>query len=106
MPMNFIGAAGTLMAGSGLAEVLEVVFGDVRKMLSGEKFPMNMRAQSLLTDELLKKIVNQDDVSSHDDLLTVLEDLTTRSRFAKLWIDRLIKTVLTMMLFVKVERGV
>ncbi|KAK3890948.1 hypothetical protein Pcinc_005115 [Petrolisthes cinctipes] len=83
--------------GSGLAEILEAVLGGVGKMLSGKKFPKNMRALCLLTEELLRVIVNQDDVSSHDDLLTVLEDLATRSRIAKLWIVGLIKPVLIMM---------
>lgn len=87
MLKSFIGAVGTLMAGSGLAEILEVVFGGVEKMLNGKKFPMNMRALRLLTEDLLREIVNQDNVSSYDDLLTVLEDLATRSRTAKLWID-------------------
>lgn len=88
------------MARSGLAEVLEAVFGGVGKMLSGKKFSMNMKALLFLTKKMLGEIVNQDDVGSHDDLLTVLEDLA-RSRTTKLWIDGLIKPVVIMILFVK-----
>ena len=44
MPMSFVGAVGTLMTDSGLAEVLASTFAGVGKMLTGKKFPMNMRA--------------------------------------------------------------
>ena len=37
MLMSFNGAVGTLMAGSGLAEILEAVFGGFGKMLSGKR---------------------------------------------------------------------
>lgn len=42
-----------------------------------KKFLMNMRALHLLTEDLLGDIVTQDEVTSHSDLLTVLEDLAT-----------------------------
>ena len=37
--MSFVGAIGTLMAKSGLSDILTEVFGGVQKMLSGKKFP-------------------------------------------------------------------
>ena len=39
--MSFVGAIGTLMAESGLSDVLMDVFGGVPKILSGKKFPQN-----------------------------------------------------------------
>jgi len=44
MLMSFVDAIGTLMAETGLSEILKSVFGGVEKMLTGKKFPMNMRA--------------------------------------------------------------
>ena len=38
-----MGFVGSLMAETGLAQILESVFGGVEKMLTGKKFPMNMR---------------------------------------------------------------
>ena len=40
MLMGFVGSIGTLMAETGLAQILESVFGGVEKMLTGKK---NMR---------------------------------------------------------------
>ena len=37
--MNYIGCTGSLMAGTGMQEVLEKVFGSVLKMLTGKKCP-------------------------------------------------------------------
>ncbi len=48
MLMSFVGAIGTLMVETGLAQILESVFGGVQKMLTGKKFPMNVRAMRLL----------------------------------------------------------
>lgn len=84
MLMSFVGAVGTLMAGTGLAEILESVFGGVSKMLIGKKFPMNIRAMRMLTEELLRDVVQQSQLTCHDDLLTALEDLATVSRTAKM----------------------
>ena len=57
MLMSFISAVGTLMQGSGLLEVLESTFAGVAKMLSGKKFPQNVRAMSLVVEELLRGIM-------------------------------------------------
>ena len=37
MLMSFVGAIGTLMTETGLAQILETVFGGVAKMLTGKK---------------------------------------------------------------------
>ena len=51
--MSYVGSIGSLMSGAGLVEILEKVFGGVLKMLSGKKFPDNVRALRLLVKELL-----------------------------------------------------
>ena len=46
--MSFVGAVGTLMTDSCLiADVLASTFAGVGKMLTGKKFPMNMRAMRM-----------------------------------------------------------
>ena len=42
--VSFVGSIDILMANSGLAPVLKSAFGGVEKILSGKKFPQNMRA--------------------------------------------------------------
>ena len=42
MLMSFVGAVGSLMGESGLAEVMNVGFSGVAKMLNGKKFPQNV----------------------------------------------------------------
>ena len=57
--MSFIGAVGTLMADSGLAVILGDVFGGVPKMLTGKKFPQNVRAMRIVAEELLQQVLNK-----------------------------------------------
>lgn len=47
-------ALGTLMTDTGMSEVLGEVFGGVQKMLSGKKFPQNVRALRMLAEEDLR----------------------------------------------------
>ena len=70
--MSFVDAVGTLMTESGLAEILASVFGGVGKMLTGKKFPMNMRAMLMLAEELLRDIIGEGYLKSNDDLMTVM----------------------------------
>jgi hypothetical protein len=105
MLMSFIGAVGTLMAESCLGEILASTFGGVGKTLTGNKFPMNMRAyMHMVAEELLKDIVGQGHLKSHDDPMTVLEDLANRRRTTKMWVDNWIKPIMIMMLYVRAER--
>ena len=55
--MRFIGAVGTLMSNSGLEEVMNSTFAGVPNMLSEKKFPQNVRALRLVTEELLICII-------------------------------------------------
>ena len=42
------------MAGLELSEVLPVAFAGVQKMLSGKKFPQNVRALKMVAEEILR----------------------------------------------------
>ena len=101
--MSFIGCVGTLMAESGLSEILDGTFAGVSKMILGKKFPQNVRALRLLTEELLRKIITNNEIRCADDLLA-LEKLSERGKTSKLWVDGLIKPVFIMMRFLCAER--
>ena len=64
--MSFIGCIGSLMAKSGLAQLLKSAFGGVEKMLTGKKFPQNFRALHLVAEELLRDIFKED-ISKYND---------------------------------------
>ena len=49
--MGFIASVGTLMDNTGLTEIMQTAFGGVPKMLSGKKFPYNMRAMRIVVEE-------------------------------------------------------
>ena len=102
--MSFIGAVGTLMGNTGLSEIMQTAFGGVPKMLTGKKFPQNMKALRMVVEELLSSII----VTSEDyeQLMSILNNKANKSRTAKLWTDSLIKPVLLMMIFVRAEREV
>ena len=102
--MSFVGSIGTLMEESGLSEILSDVFGGVSKMLSGKKFPQNLRALRMVAEELLRRILQETPVVCHQDLIQVLEDLSAQSKTTKLWVDVLIKPVLISMLYDRAER--
>ena len=103
--MNFVGAVGILMADSGLENILQTAFGGVAHMLSGKKFPQNVRALRLLTEELLRSvIVCLDGHESYSELITLLDNRAERSRTTKLWVSNLVKPVLLMMMFIRAER--
>ena len=100
--MSFIGAVGTVMSNSGIEEVMNSAFAGVPKMLSGKKFPQNVRALRLVTEVLLRDIIAG--TESHAHLTSMLDELSTKSRTAKLWVENIIKPVFIMMLFVRAER--
>ena len=102
--MSFVGAIGTIMAESGLKDIMESSFGGVSKMLIGKKFPQNVRALRIIAEELLRSVFEENVIKSHADLLKVLELKACMSRTSKLWIGILIKPVFLMMNFVRAER--
>lgn len=66
--MNFIGAVGNLMADTGLYEILSHVFGGVKKMLLGKKFPQNFRALRMLVEVILEQALKSSEVECYDDM--------------------------------------
>ena len=94
MLMSFVGAI--LMAETGLAQILESVFGGVEKVLTGKKFPINMRAMRMVAEELLKDVVGKSQLKDHHDFMNVLKNLRSKSRTAKKWVDVFIQPVLCM----------
>ena len=55
--MSFIGSICSLMAESGLYELLASWFAGVQKMMTRKKFPQNMRALRIVAEELLRPIL-------------------------------------------------
>ena len=100
--MSFCGYIGTLMENSGLEDIMKAAFGGVPKMLTGKKFPQNCRALRIVTEEVLRTIVDR--VDSDTDMMTTLEELASHSKTAKHWIQNLIKPVFLIMIFVRAER--
>ena len=75
--ISFIGCVGVLMEDSGLAPWLQSAFASVPKMMTGKKFPMNIRALRFAVMELLKGFI--DDVYSYEDLEKRTEFLAQKS---------------------------
>ena len=75
--MNLAGAVGSLMAESGLYNILQAAFSGVPKMLSGNNFPQNIRTH---------------------DLMQILDKRAIQSRITRLWVDNIIKPVFIMMI--------
>ena len=76
------------MAGIGIQEILSTAFGGVLKMLSGKKYPQNVRALGMLVD----------------DLQEALNAIAAQSRTSKLWLDCLIKSVFKILQYTRAER--
>ena len=95
--MSFIGSIGVLMEGTGLQDLLIPSFGSVDKMLSGKKFPQNMRALRLLMEEILGPVFERGVLTRMVELHEALQEVSNRSRTAKVWVDLFIMPVLIMM---------
>ena len=96
--MSFVGV---LMANSGLDEILKSAFDGVQHMLSGKKFPQNVRVLHHVMEEVLSKVVKK--LDAYEDMIISLETISEQSKTTRLWVDCLIRPVLLMMLFVRVE---
>ena len=53
--VNFSSSVDKLIVDSGLRDILKHAFGSIDKMLSGKKFPQNVRVFSMLTEKRLHK---------------------------------------------------
>ena len=91
--LSFAGSIGTLMAGSGLYELLESTFAGVQKMMTGKNFPQNVRALRLVAEELLRPILSSNEVNHFDELEQLLNEIGSRSKTSRLWIDSNIRAV-------------
>eukprot|EP00745_Piridium_sociabile_P037812 TRINITY_DN68984_c0_g1_i6.p1 TRINITY_DN68984_c0_g1~~TRINITY_DN68984_c0_g1_i6.p1 ORF type:complete len:1121 (+),score=248.01 TRINITY_DN68984_c0_g1_i6:81-3443(+) len=97
--MDFVSCIGTLTTDCGLKEVLSTTFGSVDKMLSGKKYPQNVRALRLLSEELLRPILESETITSMEDLEEELQKRSLQSRTSKMWISVVIRPVLIIMLY-------
>ena len=87
---------------SGLSEILKDAFGGVDKMLSGMKFPQNVRAFRMLIEELLLK--HMSGVDTYEELDEMLTDISNRSDTAKLWVDCFVHSSLIMMVVIRAKQ--
>ena len=102
--MNFIGSIGSLMTESGLYKLLDSTFAYVQKMMTGKKFPQNMRALRIVAEELLRPILTGGTVNDMHGLKSILSDISSRSKTSHLWIDCVINTVFKTMMYICPER--
>ena len=49
--MSYIGSTGVFMAGTGMKKISEKAFGGVSKMLTGKKFPQNLKPLPMLMEK-------------------------------------------------------
>ena len=89
------------MEDSGLKKMLSTTFGSVDKMLQGKKYPQNVRALRLLTEELLRPVLEKENsvITNMDDLENRLDVLSSQSRTTQLWVNHIIKPTFLMMRF-------
>ena len=64
MLMSFCGSVGTLFQHTGFDEILSSTFGGVNKMLTGKKFPQNVRAFRIVAEEMLRYLFINKEVES------------------------------------------
>ena len=100
--MSFVGSVGKLMKNSGLDKLLKSGFAGVEKMLTGKKYPMNVRALRIVAFELLRDLVDEN--MTEEDLVKALDDLSEKSMLAEHWIKNLIDPVFLMMKYLRAER--
>ena len=81
--MSFVGAIGSLMAKSGISDILSGVFGGVPKMLSGKKFLQNVNALWMMTEVVLQIIIQYRNNMETDNLMITLAATANQSRASK-----------------------
>ena len=102
--MNFTGCIGTLMTDSGLEQIMTAAFGGVSHMLTGKKYPQNVRALRMVVEELLRNVISLEHIQNFSQLMDELEERAAQSRTTRLWLDNLIKPIFIIMLFTRAER--
>ena len=102
--MSYCGCIGTRMADTGIVEILSVAFGGVLKMLSGKKFPQNVRALRMLLEELWRPIFGKNSFHNMDDLLQEEDAISVESKTSQRWVDSLIKPIFAIIKYIRTER--
>ena len=100
--MSFLGSVGKLMKNTGLDILKKTAFAGVKKMLIGKKFPMNVRALTIVVVELLHTLIDKD--VAREDMISTFQTLSDTSQLAKHWIKNLIYAVFLMMMYIRAER--
>ena len=98
--VNMAGAVGVLVSDTGLETIHQAAFGGVLTILSGKKLPQTIRTLRHLTEELLREVIYK--MESFAGLMAGTQDKD--ESHSKLWVENLIKSVMTMMMFVRAER--
>ena len=104
MLIRFVGAIGTIMAGSGLEEILKSAFAGVQKMLTGKKFPEYVKALRILMEKMLRPFLRNQDIETMGQLKRYLELKATQNRTTKMWVECFINPLIIIMQFVRAER--
>lgn len=102
--MSYVGCIGQLMENTGLTEMMSAAFGSIDAMLSGKKYPQNVRALRMVVEELLRPLFQANQLKSAEDLWNLLEELGKRSVTSRLWVECLIKPVFKMSTYISAER--
>ncbi|KAG1662134.1 hypothetical protein GQR58_021089 [Nymphon striatum] len=92
------------MADTGIVDVLSAAFGGVLKMLTGKKYPQNVRALRMLVEELLRPIFDNNGLETMSGLQQILNDVASHSRTGRLWVDCLIRPIFTILKYIRAER--
>ena len=93
------------MKGTGLEEIMSKVFGGVKKMLDGKKFPHNFRALRIVAEELLREVINLNSYETTDDLINGLYENLEASETSKVWINNFLRPLFIAMRFVRAEKS-
>ena len=92
------------MADIGIVEILSAAFGGVLKMLSGKKFPQNVRALRMLVEELLRPLFGKNSFHNMDDMLNEVDAISVESQTSQRWVDSLIKPIFAIPMYIRTER--
>ena len=96
--MSSVGSVGVLMENTGLQMMLKSAFAGTEKVLTGKKFPMNVRALRFVVVKLLHGLV--DDMVCCEDLDQFLREVASKSVLAKHWVNNLIIKPVFLMLHI------
>ena len=83
----------------GIVEILSVAFGCVLKMLSGKKFPQNVRALRMILRPLFGKNI----FHNMDDMLQEVGAISVESKTSQRWVDSLIKPIFAILKYIRTE---